>query len=211
MKNNFLTHKFLPVLSLFLLVLFLLCSSSFASDTYTYTYVKDDITYNFYNLPVDISTYEYVFYNNFNNNIYFSHEKIYISGNYDSTRYYIKCSSDWYCFYGMDGGSIQDGVCNNYFVTNKFLSYSSSTEDQLTKDEIVFSTYDICDKSGNVVFQGAPQVEEAPKVELMKATQVEEIPQQIAGILGIALPIFLTIFGILLVLYLIKSKNLLHL
>lgn len=80
---------------------------------------------------------------------------------------------------------------SDYFVYSNHTIYSDNTE-------------------SNVVFQGAPQVEQ-PKVELMKATQVEEIPQQITKIVMIILPVFLAIFGTLLVLYLIKSKNLLHL
>ena len=71
--------------------------------------------------------------------------------------------------------------------------------------------FDIKDAEGNVVFPKAPPQEEVPTVELMKATQVEEIPQQIVKIVMIVLPVFLAIFGTLLVLYLIKSKNLLHL
>lgn len=63
-----------------------------------------------------------------------------------------------------------------------------------------------------LVFQGAPQAQgEVVQVELMKPTQVQEIPQQIVSVVMIILPIFLGIFGVLLVLYLIKSKNLLQL
>lgn len=63
-----------------------------------------------------------------------------------------------------------------------------------------------------LVFQGAPQAQgEVVQVELMKPTQVQEIPQQIVAVVMIVLPIFLGIFGVLLVLYLIKSKNLLQL
>lgn len=66
--------------------------------------------------------------------------------------------------------------------------------------------------TNELVFQGAPQAQgEAVQVELMKPTQVQEIPQQIVAIVMIVLPIFLGIFGVLLVLYLIKSKNLLQL
>lgn len=78
---------------------------------------------------------------------------------------------------------------------------------------IDYGNHDICNSSTNeVVFQGAPQAQEgAVQVELMKPTQVQEIPQQILAVVMIVLPIFLGIFGVLLVLYLIKSKNLLQL
>lgn len=75
-------------------------------------------------------------------------------------------------------------------------------------DYSVYSTHDIHDLEGNVVFTGAPQRD---RVELVKAIQVEEIPQQMVGILEIVLIPCLIIFGTLLVLYLIRSKNLLNL
>lgn len=92
----------------------------------------------------------------------------------------------------ISGDLIDTGTCSGFSFSRHF-----------------FCTSDILNENGETVFQGAPQ--EVPQVELMKATQVEEIPQQIAGILAIVLPIFLAIFGVLLVLYLIKSKNLLQL
>ena len=58
-------------------------------------------------------------------------------------------------------------------------------------------------------FQGTPQV--ISQVATMEITQVEALPMAIIQIVEIILPVFLIVFGVLLVLYLIKSKNLLHL
>ncbi len=56
-------------------------------------------------------------------------------------------------------------------------------------------------------FPTAPQMVEP----LTEITQVEEIQPAVVKIVGIVLPVCLMIFGVLLVLYLIKSKNLLQL
>lgn len=65
-----------------------------------------------------------------------------------------------------------------------------------------------CIDYDSVVFQVAPQAQVEPLTEI---TQVEEIQPVVAKIVGLVLPACLTIFGTLLVLFLIKSKNLLQL
>lgn len=62
--------------------------------------------------------------------------------------------------------------------------------------------------TGETVFQGAPRIQVEPLTEI---TQVEEIQPVVAKIVVLVLPACLTIFGVLLVLYLIVSKNLLQL
>lgn len=59
-----------------------------------------------------------------------------------------------------------------------------------------------------LVFQGAPL---AQMVTPMEVGKVEELPTLIIQIVEMIIPAFLIIFGTLLVLYLIKSKNLLQL
>ena len=76
------------------------------------------------------------------------------------------------------------------------------------KKYFVYSNYDILDKnSGNLVFQKAPLQMVVP----MEVGKVEELPTLIIQIVEMIIPAFLIIFGTLLVLYLIKSKNLLQL
>lgn len=60
-----------------------------------------------------------------------------------------------------------------------------------------------------LLFQGAPLP--IPMVEPMEVSKVEELPTLIIQIVEMIIPAFLIIFGTLLVLYLIKSKNLLNL
>lgn len=197
MKNNFFTHKFLPVLSIFLLALFVLCTSCFA--------VSSSITIN--DVSYEVSSFIQTF------------DKIFI----------ITDGSSYYLFVmPYDSDIVVNGLlyCSSgsfYQATTATRSISellSFGEDNFTSfsggsfgygRDIYYTNFNVYDTDGNLVFQGAPQVEEVPKVELMKATQVEEIPQQIIAVVMIVLPIFLAIFGVLLVLYLIKSKNLLQL
>lgn len=95
-----------------------------------------------------------------------------------------KFSSDKYAGYG--GGICGDIVSANYDVYN-----FDASSDTITND---------------VVFHVAPA-----RVEPLKEiTQVEEIQPAITKIVGLVLPACLIIFGTLLVLYLIKSKNLLQ-
>lgn len=75
-------------------------------------------------------------------------------------------------------------------------------------DIFMFSNYAVLDSDGKTVFQGAPQNQVEPLKEI---TQVEEIQPVVAKIVGLVLPACLAIFGVLLVLYLIVSKNLLQL
>lgn len=244
MKNNFFTHKFLPIIGVFLLVAFSLCTSCFASSSYV----------EFGNIY--ISNFHLPDYENGEDSYFFYNYKLYL---FDSSkvhlryvRYVDKPSLVAYenrhviWFYHSNGKMIFDNELEDQFLRCFRVSMSKvgladdgrsiySFDDftllspvpslmiddrNVTDDYIsdpfnngrVVSNRPIYSFDGSsVVFQGAPQVEEVPKVELMKATQVEEIPQQIVAVVMIVLPIFLAIFGVLLVLYLIKSKNLLQL
>lgn len=129
-----------------------------------------------------------------NGSIYTLPEDCYIvlNGSYDDLSTYLNNG-----MYTLSQSGISSGINNS----GSFIDYP--------KENILFSSYDVRNSEGELVFQGAPLV--VSQVELMKAIQPEEIPQQIAEIVVMILPIFLLIFGTLLVLYLLKSKNLLHL
>ena len=136
-----------------------------------------------------------------------------------------------YSFYGSwisdvhDGGIISFPTSNNGYLTSD--SFTTSVANYSQRLKYYYGDCAVFDNNGNEVFQGAPQGQEGGitnpanpveeittpgvQVELMKPTQVEEILPQIIAVVEIVLPIFLGIFGVLLVLYLIKSKNLLHL
>lgn len=75
-------------------------------------------------------------------------------------------------------------------------------------DYSVYSTHDVLDLDGNVVFTGAPV---GDRLEPMEMRQVEEIPQAVVEIIKMTLIPCLIIFGTLLVLFLLRSKNFLSL
>ena len=147
----------------------------------------------------------------------------------------VFCSNSYFKFYPQTDGSYNkiintiDGspfyffsksqnISLPYDFSSSIVDFNNPTSNCKTSDVVcVASNSFLCntnvyDNNNNLVFQAPPQqVEEVNRVELMKPTQVQEIPQQIVAIVMIVLPIFLGIFGVLLVLYLIKSKNLLQL
>lgn len=100
---------------------------------------------------------------------------------------------------------------NSWVFDNDFGSNDRVTQFGFSLDErdvFMFSNYVVLDSNGKTVFQVAPQAQVEPLSEI---TQVEEIQPVVAKIVGLVLPACLTIFGTLLVLFLIKSKNLLQL
>lgn len=121
----------------------------------------------------------------------------------------VSVSNNMYTVYGEGFKALSGGVSNH--VPSSDEDYSTTVAEVkfagITDSRIFYANFNVYDTEGKLVFQGAPLEE----VELMRATQVEEIPQQINRVLMIVIPIFLLIFGTLLVLYLIRSKNLLHL
>ena len=87
-------------------------------------------------------------------------------------------------------------------------TFSTSSLD-FDRDTCLYSNFTLVNiTTSETVFQGAPRTQVEPLTEI---TQVEEIQPVVAKIVGLVLPACLTIFGVLLVLYLMVSKNLLQL
>lgn len=220
--KNILKNKLLIISVLFSIIITTMCSSVFASETTTYNY---SLIYDSKNININVDDYA-----DFSNYLVEIAERnggyLYISVYYfNGDVSFVSRDSDFFVNIG-EGGSVA------YFTRSfpisdindgKIVSFPSSGEASLRNysfsttianySERVKTYYGVgtvLDTSSNVVFQGAPQAQVA-QVELMKPTQVEEILPQIIAVVEIVLPIFLGIFGVLLVLYLIKSKNLLHL
>lgn len=90
------------------------------------------------------------------------------------------------------------------------LGYKQEVPQELLTSYIVDCNLDIYEgKDNTVVFQAPPQKVEGITIPAIQTAK--EIPQRIVETVKIILPIFLAIFGVLLFLSLIKSKNLLHL
>lgn len=194
--KEILQNKLLIVFLIVFTLIGTICSSVYAVD-----FVYDDVIYTvppYHDLL--FSSYHCIFLGTYDN--YF----LCVTGNSDGIRYYSdnggsvcaknckvykldKTSNSWVIYGDEIGGAF------NHFASVKKMLYTS----------VDIYDFHIMDSSptGNLVFQGAPQ-----EVELVQAMKVEEIPQKITQIVAIILPIFLLIFGTLLLIYLIRSKNL---
>lgn len=64
-KNNFLTHRFLPLLSIFTLCLFILCTSCFASSDYYIEneYFVNNVDNERYKINSSVFDYKYIYLN----------------------------------------------------------------------------------------------------------------------------------------------------
>ena len=215
--QNLFKNKLFIIFSLFIILVAFISSSCFASFDFTYndtSYSVDDFN-NLLSEKNDNNTdfvllfitqgspsaysSDYILFT-YSGNLYYKLGYLYVLDNDFSA---LKCGNFYYHI-------------NKYNVFN-WERYGEGWDTYHNSDcqwSIVYSTSDVYsyDDKSTVVFQVAPQAQgEAVQVELMKPTQVQEIPQQIVAVVMIVLPIFLGIFGVLLVLYLIKSKNLLQL
>lgn len=207
MKTLF-NNKILIILLFFVILSCCITTSCFASD-FEFSFTDNEgNSYNF-TCPVDFSSYQY-----------------FVLGKSTDGQYVVYYSNSELKF--SASGTVlvpSDGVypVSGYYGTpagSTYLNGSTSISEKtvncfLHNSGVLYSNYDVYDVSGNLVFQGAPQEEqeqeEVQTVELMKIQQVAELPQKMAEIVKIVLPVCLIVFGTLLVLYLIKSKNLLQL
>ncbi len=129
---------------------------------------------------IDINNENFVFRHNYNN-ITFSYS-LSLEDNYNAVSTYIcKANTNKWTKAVTKGASVPNVNIDKY---------------------ILYSTRDIIECStGKVFFQKTPQVVS------LGITQVEEIPEMVRKILIILLPIGLTIFSVLFLVYLIKSKK----
>lgn len=236
--QNLLKNKLFIILLIAIFFILVTYSSSFAETENSITYFSKNLNKDLTIVLPDLSNFSY-YSLHYNDNYYtllFSNSPFTISQgdifvfNASESEPIYSISYNIYYFngdlidfssipisnYSTSQSSVGDAKKLNCYIY-KIYTYSSNCNSGLSNNvsaldiNIEYSNSDILYNS-NVVFQGAPQAQgEAVQVELMKPTQVQEIPQQIVAVVMIVLPIFLGIFGVLLVLYLIKSKNLLQL
>lgn len=197
--KEILQNKLLIIFLIFFVIVGFFCSAfynTYASETITFSY--EGVNYTLPDLPNSVYDHNYIFifgdFNYTSNSILFN---IYAS---DTNVIY---GQDYSCYRTFTIYHIDSGLYDNY----SNLTYAEMSDAYTYSLPCVYSNCDLLNTDGDVVFSLAP----LEMVELMKAIQPEEIPQQIIQITKMILPIFLLIFGTLLVLYLLKSKNLLHL
>ena len=226
--ENIFKNKLLIVLVLFVILLVSMCSNVLADTEYPlYNQGGSLMDYKVSGFSPSFEGNEdsFIIYNNCSVGYFDSSEYYLFISSRDSGTIFLRRKSDNVI---VDNSLRIDGY--NYTIDNEnhlycLTSIRNSTYGSGVFFSNVFTTKNIVNENGDVVFQGAPQEQEeitnptqeeeitnpVVQVELMKPTQVQEILPQIMAVVGIVLPMLLTIFGVLLVLYLIKSKNLLHL
>lgn len=193
--KDFLKNKVLIILFLFILLTITLFSNVFAYDI-----SYDNNTYNFTtNFPEDFFGYHYIITKSSSQIA----GKDYFSVIYSKTDLTVSFNSS-YTFYSDTTIWSQAGFSDTQFLCDESHTYSGGTNGTYTY--IISASENIFNTEGDLVFQVAPL-----GVEPMKIQQVEEIPLMMEKIIKMILPVCLIIFGTLLVIYLIKSKNLLQL
>lgn len=203
-------NKLLVILSLFTILISTIFTNVFASFDFT---TSDGNNYTVFDVPSDGNSY-FIVYPLYSNIIIITSSVPichgFDAGGYSATCYrgkdmhkYYSASKDYSTYSREDESAFSTYAKDNY----EYMYTGSSAEYRI--DKLLYSNHDITDKYGKVVFQGAPLT--PTPVEPLKITQVEEIQPAVAKIVDLVLPACLIIFGTLLVLYLIKSKNLLQL
>ena len=200
--------KLFKILFVILIVLFVFCSSCFATSNYTINgvvYTLPDFPSSIDNYPNYVIVYQrqstqFKLLLSNTDLIYYSN-----NGSYGFTT--IDGSNMKYYSFGCNAdGTWKDGKTSWVFIENRSLfSYSYDIYDSSTTDGfIVYSSSDIYSDSSksNVVFPGAPQ---PAKVEITKLETAEQIPATMVGVLQVVTPIGLIILSALLIISLVRS------
>ncbi|MCI8411863.1 MAG: hypothetical protein HFJ40_05485 [Clostridia bacterium] len=217
--NLFFTHKFLPIISIFMLCLFLLCTSCFSNNENTFVFHDDflgcDINFK---LPYDFGN-EYKYYlltctnTTFDDGIKQTRYDIYYSKEpfvctISSRTCYICPEGNTYCksFDAINSNKLKTTLdFSSTSVSKNTLSVSNGRYIATTNfpNGMCLSNCNIIDKdTGEVVFQVAPVTVE--QVTIPAIQQVGEIPQAMKEILKILIPVGLVIFGTGLLSFLIR-------
>ena len=220
------SNKILVILSIFAILITCVCSSAFAYDIG----VSKDITYK---IPDDLSShaFKWIYSGVYRYNdsgctaytfIFTSDSPISIelgekTNTNDMVRQNITLHSDseiYFVWNSVNTSYKEDYLNAPYFsdfTNSEIYEYSKKSSFvryycDAEKTSYGYSNFDVKDIDGNVVFQGAQAV-----VQPMEIQRVEEILPEMWAIARTIIPICLAVFGVLLVVYLIKSKNLLQL
>lgn len=231
--KEILKNKFLLILSILLFFITIFSSNVFASSdnieiTGFNSYFNEDCTYTIpkdvYNEFIGKYDYSFIYINSYfasdreynslsclttDHQIYMMNnsDAIYVKGNYILSNLYFNRDGNRFIY---DYSSKSSFFSEDYTSTFIGLPSGGVSSFAFVSRDILKGNPVIGDVTDEVLFQGAlpgvPQVEPLKEIQ-----QPEEILPAILKIVKMILPACLIIFGTLLVLYLIKSKNLLQL
>lgn len=220
--KNFFTNKVIAILSIFAILITCVCSSAFAYDIG----VSKDITYK---IPDDLSShaFKWIYSGVYRYNdsgctaytfIFTSDSPISIelgekTNTNDMVRQNITLHSDseiYFVWNSVNTSYKKDYLNAPYFsdfTNSEIYEYSKKSSFvryycDAEKTSYGYSNFDVKNIDGNVVFQRAPQAVEQVKIPAIQ--QAKEIPQAMTEVLKILIPIGLVIFGIGLVIFLIR-------
>lgn len=167
-----------------ILVLSTFTTSCFASFDFNY----NDVLYSL-NIPSEVFDYDFFIMKNPTTGYFF----IYSPLDFDSI-----AVDDWISYFSLrseDGGNTWNGMRDgSLWITNTSIVKMTDFSD------IIYSTKDIKDINGNVVFQKPPEVEyQIPVIQ-----ETTRFPEVVREIVKVIIPIGLSLFGMLFVIFLIR-------
>ena len=173
------------------IILFSFTSSCFAS----YNFFYDLESYSI-DLPEDGNTYIAIFH--IPNQEYF----LCFTSSTPILCYYPETDNHSKVYLRMTNGSVYQ-VNYKSKVTMEHHNISSTSYYSITSQEnVAYLSHNIYDIEANLVFQQAPQI--VGQVTIPAIQQVEEIPQVMGEVMKIILPIGLIIFGVFLLILLVR-------
>lgn len=200
-KENFLTHKILPIISIILLCSFVFINNFvFASSSINVNYNGNSVE-----LP-SISTIDFSSYDNFDSSCdYFI---FYAWNNYRLFVIPKNCELKIYSFNNGTGVHIEDDstkMLHFYFNNNSWVfSEKAHWLDHISSDGWFYSTVDIYkDNSDEIFFQKTPVTTPAA-VEIPALEKVEQIPEAITTTLKMIIPVSLVVLSVILLIYLMR-------
>ena len=213
--NKFITHKFLPVFSVVILILFSICLYSYGVTDVTYTY--NDTEYNV-TLNGTINEFDYILLRvSFKNNIFryellLSNSPMIIKYVNDVYKYRSSDGSDFYYYnsYTTTNFSTLDDLndsLSNLNITDlnsmnkNSYGYNFTSLEGATKDCSTWSygNYNLYDENGNILFLLAPTSYQIPTIQ-----EAKELTGVMKGTMKVTVPVGLILLGIGLVIYLTR-------
>ena len=217
MNKNLFTHKILPIVAIFMFVLFTLTTNCFA----TTDFVINDDNYGNLNIafPDSVSNYQYYlcFYKYYENTnpqridlkFYFSDSPFSIRNINGGSAFNIISSAESIVYY-IDAGSEPLSSSNSrYNVSTNTLTYDSLGEfaynSQYDYHAVVYNSisdyshlnnYEVLDAdTGEIFFPGAPQ--KVVLAEIIQEAQPEKVTQEVVEIIPIVIPVLVGLIACL--------------
>lgn len=200
-KENFLTHKILPIISIILLCSFVFINNSvFASSSINVNYNGNSVE-----LP-SISTIDFSSYDNFDSSCDYL-----IFYGWNAYRIAVLPKGYSLKIYSYNNGT---GLCMednsttmlHYYFSNDSWVFAESNPwlDHIASDGWFYSTVDIYNKNSEEIFFQKTPVTTPAAVEIPALEKVEQIPEAITTTLKLIIPVSLIVLSIFFVIYLMR-------